>query len=106
VRVLHHRLAKGQRTPRHVSATWVDTGLQLMLTGLSAPCEGEPSFSLVAAGDTLRLVQQGAEGQAPCNGSHTLMLQIDGLEARDLTVEVTSHDGTAFGSTEVRSTDH
>ena len=109
VRVLHHRMAKGQRTPSHVSATWLDSGLQMMITGFDAPCEPAPSFTLVAAGDTFRLVEldPGAKtGKGACTGSHTMMLQIDDLSARDLTVQVGRHDGKDFGSTEVRSTDH
>lgn len=106
VRVLHHRQGKG-RTPAHVSATWVDDGLQLMVTGFQAPCSQAPGFSMVLVADTLRLVEQAAPpADDGCTAPHTLMLQIDGLGARDLEVEIVREGGEAFGATSVRSTDH
>ena len=108
LRVLHSRLSKGKRPmPQHVSATWLDSGLQLMVTGLEGPCAPAPTFTMVAVADTVRLVETPADAEDPsCTGYHTLMMQIDGMTARDLTVEVVRGDGEAFGSAEVKSTDH
>ena len=106
VRVLHHRVAKGKKTPEHVSATWVDAGLQVMITGMQASCAPPPSFSVVSAAGVLRLVEEAPDAPARCTGSHTMMLQIDGLDARDLKVEVQGHDGRSFGATEIAATDH
>jgi len=106
VRVLHHRMSKGRRTPKHVSATWVADGLQVMITGFTGSCEPPPEFSVVKAGAVLRLVEVEPDAQARCPGTHTMMLQIDGLAAQDLTVEVVSDQGKTFGETELASTDH
>jgi len=110
VRVLHQRVAKGRKVPTHVSATWVGEGassaLQVMVTGLQRACAPEPTFSLVMAGNRVRLVEAAFEAEEDCDGSHTIMLQLDGLAARDLTVSVVRADGSELGSTEVGAEDH
>ena len=106
VRVLHHRMNKGRRTPKHVSATWVADGLQVMITGFTSSCEPAPTFSLVSAAGVVRLVADEQKNAARCPGTHTMMLQIDGLAAQDVEVEVLDVAGKEFGSVELKATDH
>ncbi len=110
VRVLHQRVAKGRNVPTHVSATWVGDGassaLQVMVTGLLRACAPAPTFSVVMAGDQVRLVEAPFEPEGDCKGSHTIMLELEGQEARDLTVSVVRADGSELGSTEVGAEDH
>ena len=108
--VLHRRVSKGRRLPRHVSATWVHdpqgSALQVMLTGLYRGCAAAPSFSLVGSADAIRLLEEEAGEAADCMGSHTLMLQLHHQVPRDLTVTVVQADGTELGMTKVRADDH
>jgi hypothetical protein len=110
LKVIHARVAKGRKLPEHVSATWLGEGdgsaLQVMVTGLDRPCEPEPSFSLVAVGDTLRLVEAPFDAVGDCTGAHTLMMQLDGQAARDITLAVVRADGSEFASVQVGANEH
>ncbi len=106
MRVVHSRVDRSPSVPQHVSATWVAEGLQVMVTGFDAPCAPPPSFMLVAAEGAVKLLAEPVADAARCEGRHTVMMQIDGLSARDLTVDVVRADGTVFGSTALRATDH
>lgn len=110
LQVLHSRVSKGRKLPSHVSATWVgqddSSALQVMITGLHRACEPDPTFSLVMAGDQVRLVEAPFEAQGGCKGSHTLMLQLNGQEARDLTLTVVRADGSELGAADVGADDH
>ena len=108
--MLHSRVSKGRQLPSHVSATWVGDGaesaLQVMITGLNRACEPEPVFSLVMVGDQVRLVEAPFEAKGDCRGSHTLMLQLNGQQARDLTLTVVRADGSELGAADVGAEDH
>lgn len=93
--------------PKHVSATWVSDGLQVMITGFMAACAPAPDFTAIVVGDKIRLMQTIDRPEDPdCLGSHTVMLQLDGQVARDVSVDVQYFDGAAFGATEVGANEH
>ena len=106
VRVLHTRVDRRSTIPEHVSATWITDGLQVMVTGFHAPCEPAPAFVGTQRPGKITLALTAADDAADCDGRHIVMMQLDGQQARDLTLEVLRRDGSVFGSATVAATDH
>ena len=89
-----------------VSATWIDAGLQVMVSGLRGACAPAPVFELtqVDAAWTLR-EQAPVAPAADCIGAHTVILEV-ASEPAELEVRVVRHDGAAFGSASVTRETH
>ncbi len=91
----------GDQMPPGVSATWVDAGLQVMVSGLRDVCAPVPTFDVAKAESTWTLTQQEPTGKlARCTGAHTMILEVPG-EPADLTVRVVHRDGSTLGTASV-----
>jgi hypothetical protein len=88
--------------PRSTSVTFVRGAMQVMVTGITAPCDGAPVWTALAAPgkvDLKGVVGIGAEG--PCAHSQLLEVPVPPSKRR---VTVFGPDGALWGAEDVDET--